>query len=639
MKISIITSLIVSCWLISCNSEDMNPHMLVENGEAKAVIILPENTNTLQEEAIVDFVSTVKRATGVLIDTLSSERAQKRDGVTKIIFGPSALTEKLGIDTKGLQEEEFWIVPHGQYLIILAKDIIHETAPDNIWRSKEAENSRVTQWALGYLLDRYLGVRWLWPGELGTYVPQQNTVSLPDSIVQFQQPLVRRCFNVIEENKPNLTWLGYHQFAGERKDYHFQHSFRRGGDNGDWYEKYHQTHPEYLAKSPDGIVPPPPKRGFYHLCLSNPDVVSLIVEGWEKSGMPDYWDITPNDGNRFCTCDSCRALDETYGANSYTKEEIWKKPSHVSLTDRYVWFWNQIITAMRKKNPEVKVGVFLYSAYRNPPKKLKVKEGIVGEIVHGFDFSFWQEWQAVGVKEIGLRPNWLYMGASAPHLPLRKIGSYIEQARDNGMTLIDMDCFHEYWATQGPIYYLITRLIARPDLNTSAVLDEYCEAFGSASEQIRAYLDYWETYSEKVAFNIPAGGSLSQDDNGLYAQVSRQAFGQVMHPLKGHWKILPYIYNQEVLEPAYAILKGAQNKAANKEELARVNFLIHGLKMVEIDSEYMLSSTSKEKKERMSQLEQFGADMHEKYGYWQSKDAFFIKYWGLYDKAMDASEM
>ena len=31
------------------------------------------------------------------------------------------------------------------------------------------------------VLEDYLGVRWLWPGDLGTYVPRRNTIVIPDN--------------------------------------------------------------------------------------------------------------------------------------------------------------------------------------------------------------------------------------------------------------------------------------------------------------------------------------------------------------------------------------------------------------------------------------------------------------------------
>ena len=68
----------------------------------------------------------------------------------------------------------------------------------------------------------------------------------------------------------------------------------------------------------------------------------------------------------------------------------------------------------------VNIGFFLYSAYRDATKNLKLEQGIWGEIVHGFDFAGWKEWEEAGVSGIALRPNWWPKRALAstetPHL-------------------------------------------------------------------------------------------------------------------------------------------------------------------------------------------------------------------------------
>ena len=387
----------------------------------------------------------------------------------------------------------------------------------------------------------------------------------------------------MEKTRTQLVlWAAHHQVAGERVDYRFAHSFRKGQTNGDWWGRFHETRPDMLAKNPAGQVGyPNGKPDRVKLCISNPAVTEEILRLWRAAGKPDFWDVTPNDGNCFCSCDGCRKLDQEYGDVTYTKEEIWSRPPHVSLTDRYVWFWNQLIREMRKQNPNAKIGVYFYSAYRDPPKRLRLEDGIVGEIVHGFDFEFWKSWQAVGAKEIGLRPNWWHMGANAPHLPLHTVGSYIEQARENGMRWIKMDTLVEYWAAQGPYYYLVARLIARPDLSTEEIIAEYCDAFGAASADIRRYLDFWEEYHQRVAYNVPAGGSLSQDPDGLYERVCREQWGSVVHPLSGHWRTLPWIYTPEVLARGRAILDDAESKASDDPTRLRIQFLRDGLTQVE----------------------------------------------------------
>lgn len=638
-KMSIILFLILV--LNSCDSiEERQSLVLVENNFAKSCIVMPENTVELQRIAVNDFVRTVEQATEVSIPVLSEKDADSvSNDVVKIFIGPTQKTAELGLDGEDLSREEFRIKTIENGVVILARDLVPEENVPNIWNQQASENSRVTQWALGYLLDRYLGVRWIWPGDLGTHIPKTDNFTLPKMDVRVQQPLLRRCFNVISENDKNLLWLNYHHFAGQRKDYHFQHSFRKHSDNGDWWAMYHEAHPDYLAQNPAGK---PElfrgKKGRYKLCVSNPDVAKTLIQGWKDAGAPDFWDVSPNDGNGFCTCDNCRALDLKYGQVTYTKQEIWNRPDHVGLTDRYVWFWNKLIKEMRQTNPSATIGVFIYGAFKIPPKTQCLAPGIVGEIVHGFDFEYWKSWTAAGVTELGLRPNWLYMGASAPHLPLSEFGTYMEKARENGMVLIDLDCFHEYWATQGPNYYLFARMVGRPDLNHTEVLEEYVSAFGEASQEIREYLDYWEKYHQKVMYNIPAGGSIWRDTEGIYGTVSKEKFVGLMGVLKGHWKTLPYVYTLQVRDRAKEILNLASAKVSDDIYLRRIDFLRDGLVGLEHAIAYMSADEAHQEVAIKSWMK-FNQEMVEKHGYWSSKDVFFVKYWGLYGKEMDTEGM
>ena len=152
---------------------------LVDNGKVNAKIVIPNTINRLQKVAIDDFVKTIEISSGTripiievdILDSLETENVN-------IIIGPSNLTDQLGYSEIRLEPEEFQIITSGNNIIVLAEDIIHKIPPDNIWFNKESENTRVTQWALGYILDRYVGVKWLWPGEVGTYIPKIKTITL-----------------------------------------------------------------------------------------------------------------------------------------------------------------------------------------------------------------------------------------------------------------------------------------------------------------------------------------------------------------------------------------------------------------------------------------------------------------------------
>ncbi len=631
---SIMISLLVSC------SRQEGEHFIVQDGKSNAVLVVPRDLGQLQQIALDDFRTSIKKVSGANIELVSEDELEGVPGkYVRIILGPSALTSTLGYTGENLLPEEFQITSKGNDIIVLAKDIINSGEDQKITNSTKELDSRVTSWAFSYLLDRYVGVRWLWPGELGTYTPEQQDIQFPRLDIRFQQPIGRRTFNLIDPGPELLQWVAHHQVSGLRIPYKFRHSYREGQDNGNWFNRFEKSHPEYLAKNTDGIAALYNNReDRFKLCISNPDVAGQIIRDWEAAGMPDFWDVTPNDGNGFCTCDGCRDLDLEYGGVVYSREEIWNRPGHVVLTDRYVWFWNQLITRMREKNPNVKIGVYFYSAYRNPPKTLKLEEGIVGVIVHGMDFSFWESWQKAGAGEIGLRPNWWHMGACGPNLPLRQVGCYIERAREAGMVMLYMDTMMEYWPTQGPYFYLVARLVARPDLDTESIISEYCESFGYASPYIRKYLQYWEDYHKEVAYNIPAGGMLSQDPDGIYETVCREHFGGPQHPLRGHWKTLPYIYTDEILDEARQILDEADQAAACEKTALRISFFRDGLQWVEKAAVYM-GATEKDKEASLELLAEFKKAMQGKYGYWNTKDIYMMKYWGIIGEEFDLSGM
>ena len=206
------------------------------------------------------------------------------------------------------------------------------------------------------------------------------------------------------------------------------------------------------------------------------------------------------------------------------------------------------------------------------------------------------------------------------------------------MILIDMDSMNEYWATQGPYYYLVARLISRPDLYTNDIINEYCAAFGKASEEIRRYIDFWEEYDQKVAYNIPAGGMISQNPEGMYEMICRENFGAVMHPLSGHWRTLPYIYTPEIMEQANAILCQAKLKADKEDTKLRIEFLQDGIKQVNITAAF-INASGEMKEKALLELIGFTKQMRTKYDYWGQDGITVMKNRGVIGKDVDLNGM
>lgn len=201
-------------------------------------------------------------------------------------------------------------------------------------------------------------------------------------------------------------------------------------------------------------------------------------------------------------------------------------------------------------------------------------------IVHGysgFAYDNWRGWHDAGAK-LFLRPNWWWTGDCAPHIPLHTQGDFVRFARTNSMIECEATGLMGYWSTQGPLYYTIARLLARPDLTVDDALGEYCSAFGPAAPAIRKYLAYWEEYTERCAYPAAAGGSVSAASEGLFERARRASNVPDSATIGSHL-LLPELYPESIVNKAEAILGEAEMSIAPEDGVvrARIEFLRDGL--------------------------------------------------------------
>lgn len=538
-----------------------NPHaepfFLVKEGKAQAVIVRP--VGGFGQEAVTEFQSDVLRATGALLPIVDADELPNvPEKHVRVQIGTGSLTDETGGEGGGIADQETYrIVSEGNRLLFTG-----------------GSNDAVL-WAVAYFLDRHMGVRWLWPGELGTYVPRTDSIALPVLDITTRPNLEMRQLRV-RKSAPleGWLWLRLHGM-GSRTAYTFGHAFTK------WWSKYGKEHPEYFAVPPEGQEQVRADR--IKLDISNESVDEAIIREWRQAGMPANWNVSPNDGSGFCVSPGCMAMDVPSGQSVMA---IWRAEGQ--LTARYVKFWNRLIDKMRAIRPDVTLSTYAYSSYKAPPPPgITLKEGFVLQIV-GFynDFAQWQGWFDAGAK-LFLRPNWWHSGAISPNLPLHAQGEFFKFAQQRGMLGFDFDTMFGYWGTQGPNYYLIARLSARPDLSVEDVIAEYASAFGKAAPAIRDYLDYWERFSEEAGYNIQLY------PNGRYEALAAK-YDLPRSTLNGGWYILPYLMTDDVLGEAEAILDKAELLVAEDEEVrARIAFLRDGLRHVALTREVVRNGYEK----------------------------------------------
>lgn len=585
------------------------PLTLVQENKALAVIVIPATPNPIEKEAADKLHHYLLKATGVSLPIVNEGTAEEKAAKqTKIWIGKTNALSKEGIDPATLPDESYGVKITKGAIFLYGKD-------NNTWRDTlvpqsvskrpdyvngqhwSAHRAPGTKWAVNAFAEKLLGVRWLWPGEVGTYIPRHTTVTAEPVETLTRPRLERRVYMAKSRllnstNEPwqlldgttrkklkteTLDWLESHH-AGSRIDLFYGHSFAH------WWDKYSSAQPDLFAVPPTPDIQHPfPRHDRVKLRLSNPAVLDVIEKEYLEAGKPARWAVTPNDGSGFDTSPETMAWDKPANQDKMT---IWRAKGY--LTERYVHFWNLVYERLKKHNPDVKLSVLAYSCYRKPPlPETEVKAKLILGIVNNFKghgaYDSWKGWSSRGA-EMFLRPNWWHLGAHSPYLEPLAQGKYVKFAAENGMIAFSADSILGYWSTQGINYYVVARLIANPDLEPEAVIDEYCSAFGPAKEKIRAYLDYWMENSQKVNFAGAEGQHSAETGagSGEYNAIAKK-YG-LKSVLTGSFRAIPLLYKDALFEVPLRLLEEARELAkTDPDALKRVEFLQQGLR------EYLLT--------------------------------------------------
>ncbi len=218
---------------------------LVVGGEARAIVVVPAEPAPVAQYAAEELVHHVAKATGVTLPIFPADVAPDEPDA-RVLIGRLPETYESGIDVDALDEEEAAILTAGEVLFIVGDDGDGE-ALDPTTRAG-------TLWGVYELLERELGVAWMWPGELGIHVPASDTVVIGDLDLQFKPHLLVRRTRSGIIGRESIT----HGFTEEGLEAyrHAQEVFLRRHRQGATYRVV-----EPVRGGASRVVPAPRQRG------------------------------------------------------------------------------------------------------------------------------------------------------------------------------------------------------------------------------------------------------------------------------------------------------------------------------------------------------------------------------------------
>ncbi len=338
---------------------------------------------------------------------------------------------------------------------------------------------RATEIGLYAALEQ-LGLRWYFPGELGTVIPCRADVALAE-----QETLERPGFRArnFQLRSPD-GWVRRQRAGGAY--FPGAHGIPLGED------ATFQTHPELFALVKG-------ERNPKQLCLSNPEVLRRAAEQtrayFRKNPGSPWFGLGPEDGGGFCECAGCQALDAgDFDPFSSTR----------SVTDRYIWFFNQVLKAIEGEYPDKKLAFYIYHAYMRPPVREKPDPRIAAALapialcrLHGvgnpvcpersYLKTLLEAWSPI-LPDLYERGYWFNLADPAmPFVQISRLKAEIPYYAGQGIQGFRTECLN-HWALQGPSLYLAGRLMWNPKADADAIVKEYCEnLYGPAAEEMLAY--------------------------------------------------------------------------------------------------------------------------------------------------------
>jgi len=494
---------------------------LAKSGRATAVVALPPEPDEYEQLAFDDLKDHVQKMSGAELESIT-------------------------VDAKDVDAAIARSKAHGRVPIFLGRNVrksLAKSLPDDAVRGSfvlQVDPNAVmiagveegTYYGVIELLEQ-LGCRWFMPGELGTVIPQQNTIEVRRQVTRQQPSFPSRWFQM-----PDRDW---------------QKRMRCGGPV--FPGAHGIPSPRVTVNKTTGEIEPAEYAELFALvdgkrtprqhCVSNPKLIEYAAEEVKKrrkAGKGPVIGMGPNDGSGFCECEHCRALD----AGDF--DPFSNEPA---VTDRYIWFFNQVLQRVEDEYPDTKLGFYIYHSYMRPPRRFKPDPRIMGALapialdrVHGFSnpvapeksYARWlyQEWGKV-LPELYDRGYWSNLaGPGFPFIIVHRLRDEIPACHDLGVKGWRVETFPNY-GPQFPSMYVAGKLMWNHRTDVDALLADCFEKFfGPAAGPMGRYIVLMDAalrdgdYCTGSAWDIPHfyPPPLRAEARGLLDEGKKLAAGQ-----------------------------------------------------------------------------------------------------------------
>jgi T5SS/PEP-CTERM-associated repeat protein len=324
-----------------------------------------------------------------------------------------------------------------------------------------------------HLLENFLGITWMFPGDLGmSYAPAQ-TFSIPVMSIGVSPSVASRTHTGYEHGDPAYAVYGSIGLVNEERYFFAAYDALKVAG---WHQLIHASHnminifpvaevlanyPEVFPKYADGstYVPPLDSLDFghqeWHPDYTEPKTLEVTIEKALAAFTNDNvhtFSLGINDGGLFrCQCPDCVAAG-------------WP--------NAYYDYVNAVAQAVQAHSPPHLIGVLAYGDVSLPYPGLQLESNVIVLATGGVDKH--ETWKNHAHHQ-GTYEYFFGRGFWVPNVPLAAMKSNSVYYARKGISHYHSED-HHLWAFDGPKHYIQNHLLWDPDYDVEAGLQRYCEA-------------------------------------------------------------------------------------------------------------------------------------------------------------------
>ena len=435
------------------------------------------------------------------VDKVSGARLAvvQRAGAPMICLGDNAASRAAGLSTETIPWEGFRIVTKDKNIFILGRD----TADDEL--TPDGGSSSGTRNGTYAFIERFLGVRWLVPGEHGDYVPKRSSITISETDVSDAPFFVNRRVPYTQQGRREVKRWWARQRLGWNLYLTHGHNWRRTIPASHFDE-----HPDWFPERGGIRVPP---TGRYKLCTTNPGLIRAFADAtiayFDRNPNATCYSLSPSDSAGYCECERCRELYET------------DPTGNRSVTPAILTFYNEVAKRVAEKYPHKTLAGYVYASYVFPPKKpISLEPNVFLVWAPSFDYGFTlfrpdlqRQWEGLLAQWTRVTENISYYDlpvhilteSGALNPPGLKILKFIyprlKTANVKGVYVYGI----EAWGRAAPLNYLLAKLAWNPQADVEALFDEYCaKAYGEGGDDINRMFRLLDAEVERHYLEYPA---------------------------------------------------------------------------------------------------------------------------------------